>query len=136
MKKILSILIAIFMITNFTPSALAEIQPLWTDTATITDTLSISDGTAKMSVIVRAYSNIEHVEITVYLEQYINNKWDILEIYFSSYNDYFLIWTEKYTPIEKGYKYRLLCEVRVYEQDENRNYILKETIERINEREY
>ncbi len=112
------------------------IMPLWTDVATITHGLTITDGNANMRVNVRAYGNIKRVEVTAKLQQYKDDDWHTIETYNVSNNWYFLLWEENYSPLDKGYKYRLYTEVRVYELNESGSYIFKEKIELTKEYEY
>lgn len=112
-----------------------EIMPLWTDVATITTGLTISNGTANMKLNVRAYNNIQRVEATVRLQKY-SGSWQTIGTYNPSNNRYYLVWEGKQTTnIVKGYNYRLYATVKVYELSGS-TYVLKETIDRTYEYRY
>ena len=111
------------------------IMPLWTDVATITTGLTISNGTANMRVNVRAYNNIKRVEVTARLQKY-SGGWQTIGTYTPSNNRYYLVWEGKQTTnIVKGYNYRLYATVKVYELSGS-TYVLKETIDRTYEYRY
>ncbi len=139
-KKSLVLVVIMFVMSVFMmQSAYAEpgIMPLWSDIATTSHGLNITDGTAKMRVTVRAYGNIDRVEITSKLQQYKNDDWDTIETYNVSNNRLYLLWEEEYSTLDKGYTYRLFTEIRVYELNESGDdYILKEKIEMTKEDTY
>ena len=111
------------------------IMPLWTDVATITTGLKISNDTASMKVNVRAYNNIKRVEVTARLQKY-SGGWQTIGTYYPSNNNYYLIWSQSQTAnVVKGYNYRLYATVKVYELSGS-TYVLKETIDRTYEYRY
>ena len=65
LKKVLISLLLFAAVSSFVSLNAAEITPYWTDVGTVTNNLSIEDGTASMRVYVRAYNHIDRIEATV-----------------------------------------------------------------------
>lgn len=75
LKKVFVMLLMFAAVSSFVSVNASEITPYWTDVGTVTNNLTITDGTASMRVYVRAYNNIDRVEATIYLQRYINGQW-------------------------------------------------------------
>ena len=137
LKKVLISLLLFAAVSSFVSLNAAEITPYWTDVGTVTNNLSIEDGTASLRVYVRAYNHIDRIEATVSLQRYINGQWrNAVNSYFPSSNDCYLIWSDTASDLQSGYHYRLHTKINVYELSDDGTYVLKETITRITEYDY
>ena len=87
-----------------------------------------------MKVNVRAYDNIDRIEVTAELQQYFYGDWITLNTYTPSNNDFYLLW-EGVETVDKGYDYRLFSTIKVYEKSGS-DFVLQETIERFHEATY
>ena len=137
LKKVFVMLLMFAAVSSFVSVNASEITPYWTDVGTVTNNLTITDGTASMRVYVRAYNNIDRVEATIYLQRYINGQWrNAANPYYPSNNDCYLIWSDTVSGLQSGYHYRLYTKINVYELSDDGTYTLKEYISRITEYDY
>ena len=116
-KVLISLLLFSQPVSSFVSLNAADAYPYWTDVGTVTNNLSIEDGTASMRVYVRAYNHIDRIEATVSLQrEYINGQWrNAVNSYFPSSNDCYLIWSDTASDLQSGYHYRLHTKINVYE---------------------
>ncbi len=133
MKRILSKWTAVFLVAmsifaiGVASAAAQEIEPRWNYTATIGNTLTISNNVANVNVTVRANSDMDRVDISTRLEKYVNGTWQNVTSFYKSSNSFYCLMSESY-GVTKGYKYRISTTVWVYDKTSSNSYYLKETI--------
>lgn len=90
----------------------------WSYTNSVTQNLSISNGSATMTSSVTGYNGTTtKIEIYFYLQKYSGGTWKNIKTYKDTVNSWYAVKEHTYTSstdITHGYKYRLRCTYYVY----------------------
>lgn len=100
----------------------------WSYTSSTIEGLSISSsGTATMTSRVTGYSGTTtKIDIYFYLQKY-DGTWKNVKTYKDTINNYYAVKEHTYSPLDKGYDYRLRCTYYVYGPNNQYDHFMEYT---------
>ena len=103
-------------------------QSRWSYTNSTSEGLSISSsGTATMTSRVTGYSGTTtKIDIYFYLQKY-DGTWKNVKTYKDTINNYYAVKEHTYSPLDKGYDYRLRCTYYVYGPNNQYDHFMEYT---------
>lgn len=100
----------------------------WSYTNSTSEGLQISSsGTATMTSTVTGYrGTTTKIDIYFYLQKY-DGSWKNVKTYKDTVNDYYAVKEHTYSPLDKGYNYRLRCTYYVYGPNNQYDHFMEYT---------
>ena len=100
----------------------------WSYTSSTTEGLTInSSGSATMTSSVTGYRGVTtKIDIYFYLQKY-DGTWKNVKTYKDTINNYYGAKEHTYSPLDKGYSYRLRCTYYVYGPDNTYDHFMEYT---------
>ena len=114
---------------NLEDSLLVDIRPRWTMIVNVSNDLDISsNGNALMMSQITAYSGVDSIRISAYLERYQNGAWVTVKNWTQDYQGSSALWSKSWY-VNKGYYYRLTTYFYVYGGGSHESTILISGVE-------
>ena len=114
---------------NLEDSLLVDIRPRWTMIVNVSNDLDInSGGNALMMSQITAYSGVDSIRISAYLERYQNGAWVTVKNWTQDYQGSSALWSKSWY-VNKGYYYRLTTYFYVYGGGSHESTILISGVE-------
>lgn len=97
----------------------------WSYTSSTSQNLSISSGTATMTLSVIGYSGVTtKIKVITDLQKYSDGTWKKVKTYMDTVNSWYMAKQHTHSGLPKGYKYRLRCQYYVYNGTNYEYFIL------------
>ncbi len=117
-KVVLFSLILVMLVPNGALASNVEetsVTPRWSYTSSTSQNLSITGGTATMTISVIGYSSTTtKIKVIIDLQKYSGGSWKRVKTYMDVEDTWYAAIEHTYSGLDKGYTYRMKCTYTVY----------------------